>query len=52
MEDHFVNQITLSEKATMLICQREIENSMAPWYTSGPILSIWSSIGEQCRRAS
>ncbi len=26
--DHFVNQITLSEKATMLIFQREIENSM------------------------
>jgi hypothetical protein len=27
-KDHFVNQITLSEKATMLIFQREIENSM------------------------
>ena len=24
----------------------------APWQTSGPILSMWSSIGEQCRRAS
>jgi hypothetical protein len=28
-KDHFVNQITLSEKATMLIFQREIENSMS-----------------------
>jgi hypothetical protein len=27
-KDHFVNQITLSEKETMLIFQREIENSM------------------------
>ncbi len=27
-KDHFVNQITLSEKAVMLIFQREIENSM------------------------
>ena len=27
-KDHFVNQITLSEKATILIFQREIENSM------------------------
>jgi hypothetical protein len=27
-KDHFVNQITPSEKATMLIFQREIENSM------------------------
>ena len=27
-KDHFVNQITLSEKVTMLIFQREIENSM------------------------
>ena len=26
-KEHFVNQITLSEKVTMLIFQREIENS-------------------------